>query len=399
MLPLAGLRIVAVEQYGAGPFGTQHLADLGADVIKVENPALGGDVARSVGPHFLDGGESSASSLFFQSFNRNKRSIALDLSRAGGRRVFHDLVRTADAVACNNRGDVQDKLGLTYAHLGKVKQSIVCAHLTGYGREGERAAWPGYDYLLQAEAGYFAVTGEPGSPPARMGLSIVDFMAGAYLALAVVSGVHQARETGRGRDMDVTLFDTAVFNLNYLATWYLASGHNQGREPRSAHPSLTPCQLYMTKDGWIYLMCNKEKFWEELCGKIGRAEWAIDPRFAQFSDRLRNREALTGMLDDVLSEKTTAEWMAVFAGAVPAAPLNDVAQALDNPFVANRGRIQDLSQPGGGTFRMLASPIQCPGEAPPASPGPALGGDTEALLDELGYDSETRLRLLDTGVG
>ena len=399
MLPLTGLRIITVEQYGAGPFGTQHLADLGAEVIKVEDPALGGDVSRSVGPYYIEDDDSSAASLFFQGINRNKRSIALDLASDGGREVFHDLVRSADAVAGNNRGDVQEKLGLTYAQLGKIKPSIVCAHLTGYGRDGERAKWPGYDYLMQAETGYFSVTGEPGGPPARMGLSIVDFMAGSYMALGIVSSVLQARETGQGRDLDVTLFDTALYNLNYLASWYLGSGHNQGRELRSAHPTLTPCQLYTTQDGWIYLMCNKEKFWGVLCNKIGRAEWADDDRFKQFADRLKNRDLLTEMLDGALSEKTTEAWMTDFAGAVPAAPLNDVAQALENPFVTERARIQDLTKPGGQAFQLLAPPIQLPGETYGARPGPELGGDTDDLLDELGYDAQTQARLRESGVG
>jgi crotonobetainyl-CoA:carnitine CoA-transferase CaiB-like acyl-CoA transferase len=399
MLPLTGLRVIAVEQYGAGPFGTQHLADFGAEVIKVEDPALGGDVSRSVGPYFIEGDDSTAASLLFQGLNRNKRSIALDLASDGGRRVFHDLVRTADAVAGNHRGDVQEKLGLTYAELGKIQPTIVCAHLTGYGRDGERAKWPGYDYLMQAETGYFSVTGEPGGPPARMGLSVVDFMAGTNMAFAIVAGVLNARETGQGRDIDVTLFDTALYNLNYLATWYLGTGHNQGRELRSAHPSLTPCQLYKTRDGWIYLMCNKEKFWGVLCDKIGRPQWADDARFSRFPDRLENRDLLTEMLDGALSEKTTEEWMTAFAGAVPAAPLNDLAHALENPFVTERGRIRELSQPGGQKIRVLAPPIHLPGETYDVKPAPTLGGDTEALLDELGYDADTRARLRETGVG
>ena len=399
MLPLTGLKIIAVEQYGAGPFGTQHLADLGADVIKIENPASGGDVARSIGPYYVESDKSSASSLFFQAMNRNKRSIALDLHSDGGRRVFHDLVLRADAVAGNNRGDVQEKLGLTYANLSKINPAIVCAHLTGFGRQGERATWPGYDYLMQAEAGYFHLTGEPQGPPTRMGLSLVDFMAGSYLAIAILSGVMSARETGVGRDIDVTLFDTALFNLNYLATWYLNKGHKQEREPRSAHPSLTPCQLYPTKDGWIFLMCNKEKFWRVLCEKIERRELIDDPQFKHFPDRLLNREHLTSILDSVLVENTTDEWMALFAGTVPAAPVLDISQALDNPFVTERGRIQEFSSSSGATFRTLAPPIHCPGEAPPARPGPGLGDDTQAIMDELGYDEKTRAKLRESGVG
>ncbi len=163
MLPLSGVRIVAVEQYGAGPFGTQVLADMGAEVIKIENPRDGGDVGRAVGPYFVEGAERSRASVFFQGLNRNKRSLTLDLARPEAKAVLHDLVRDADAVIGNLRGDVPARLGLTYATLGAVKKSIVCGHLTAYGREGPRAKWPGYDYLIQAEAGYFSINGEPGS--------------------------------------------------------------------------------------------------------------------------------------------------------------------------------------------------------------------------------------------
>ncbi|MCB1992515.1 MAG: CoA transferase, partial [Geminicoccaceae bacterium] len=158
---LQGVRVLAVELYGAGPFGTQALADLGAEVIKIENPKEGGDVSRSLGPHFEPGMGDTAASLFFQSFNRNKRSVALDLASPEGHAVFLDLARGADAVACNLRGDVPEKLGITYAHLAPVNRRIVCAFLSAYGRDGSRAAWPGYDYLIQAEAGYFALNGEP----------------------------------------------------------------------------------------------------------------------------------------------------------------------------------------------------------------------------------------------
>ncbi len=267
MLPLAGLRVIAIEQYGAGPFGSMMLGDLGAEVIKVENPAEGGDVSRAVGPHFFPDGDSH----FFQAFNRNKKSITLNLKHPEAKRVLGALARAADATLDNLRGDQPEKLGVTYAHLREANPKIVCAHLSAYGREGSRKAWPGYDYLMQAEAGYLSLTGEPDGPPARMGLSIVDLMTGLNAAFALVSGVLSARATGQGRDIDVSLFDTALQNLCYLAVWYLNAGVNQGREPRSSHPSLTPSQLYRTKDGFIFLMCNKEKFWPALCEAIGRA--------------------------------------------------------------------------------------------------------------------------------
>jgi succinate--hydroxymethylglutarate CoA-transferase len=382
VLPLEGVRVLAVEQYGAGPFGTMFLADQGAEVIKIENPNDGGDMSRAVGPYFFTPGDSE----FFHSFNRNKKSFTLDLGRPEGQAVLHDLVRSADALASNLRGDVPVRLGLVYDRLKTVNPKIVCAHLSAYGRSGPRADWPGFDYLMQAEAGYFSLTGEPDTPPARFGLSIVDLMTGLGLAYALLAALTSARTTGAGRDIDVSLFDMALFNTSYLATWYLNEGVVTGRLPRSAHPALTPCQLYRTRDGWIYLMCNKEKFWPALCEKLGRPEWSEDARFRLFPDRLRHRDLLTDLIDRELEQRTTAEWLARFAGAVPAAPVHDLAQALENPFVTGHGRLQTLPHAAKGSYRMVAAPVRCAGEEAPARPAPALGEHTEELLREIGYD-------------
>ncbi|MBI3045809.1 MAG: CoA transferase [Betaproteobacteria bacterium] len=383
MLPLNGVRVLAVEQYGAGPFGTMFLADQGAEVIKIENPNDGGDMSRAVGPHFFAPGDSE----FFHSFNRNKKSLTLDLGRPEGQAVLRDLARTADALASNLRGDVPAKLGLVYGRLKEMNPKIVCAHLSAYGRSGPRADWPGFDYLMQAEAGYFSLTGEPGAPPARFGLSIVDLMTGLGLAYALLAALTAARATGTGRDIDVSLFDMALHNVNYLATWYLNEGVVTGRLPRSAHPALTPCQLYRTHDGWIYLMCNKEKFWPALCEKLGRSEWIEDARFRRFPDRLTHRDLITELLDRELGQRTTGEWLAHFAGAVPAAPINDLKQALENPFVTQHGRLQAIPHAARGSYRMVAPPVRCAGEDAPARPAPALGEHTNELLRELGYDS------------
>ena len=256
-LPLKGLRILAVEQYGAGPYGSMHLADLGAEVIKIESPP-GGDVSRSTGPYFLGTGDS----LFFQTFNLNKRSLRLDLKSREGRQAFEDLVAGSDAVLNNLRGDQPAKLGLDYATLGQLNPKIVCAHLSAYGRDNERAAWPGYDYLMQAEAGFMELTGEPDAPPARFGLSMVDFMTGTTMAMGLLAAVIGAMRSGQGRDVDVSLFDVALHQLSYPATWYLNEGHHTGRLSRSAHPSTVPCQVYRTADGWVMVMCMLEKFWQ-----------------------------------------------------------------------------------------------------------------------------------------
>lgn len=391
MLPLAGLRVIAVEQYGAGPFGTMQLADLGAEVIKIENPTDGGEMGRHVGPHFVGPNDSH----FYQSLNRNKRSLALDLKRPEARAVLLRLVARSDAVLNNLRGDQPGKLGLTYDALKAANPRVVCTHLSAYGREGSRASWPGFDYLMQAEAGYLSLAGEPDGPPARFGLSVVDFMTGLYAAFALLAGVTAARESGMGRDMDVDLFGCALQNLNYLATWYLNEGHAQGREPRSAHPSLTPSQLFRTRDGWIFIMCNKAKFWPALCALVGRPELATDVDFATPAARLRNRGRLTTMLDDLLSARTTAEWLAAFAGEVPAAPVNDVRTALDNPLLAERGLIWNLAHPDRPDFRVVGSPF---GNDAPRRAAPALGADSLDVLREAGLPDDDVRALARAGV-
>ena len=381
-LPLSGVRIVSVEQYGAGPFGTQHLADLGAEVIKIENFHDGGDIGRAVGPQFFGPGDSH----FYEAFNRNKRSLGLDLKHPKGQEIFRKLVARSDAVFDNLRGDLPTKLGITYAQLANVNAKIVCVHLSAYGRSGSRASWPGYDYLMQAEAGYLSLTGEPDGPPARFGLSIVDLMTGTTAAMALLAGLVDAQATGKGRDLDVSLFDVALHNLAYVATWYLNGGIVTNREPRSSHPSLTPSQLCRTKDGWLFIMCNKEKFWTALAEAVGKPEWATDPEYSTFAARLKNREQVTQELDAVLTTATTAEWISRLGGKVPIAPVYDVQQALENPFVAEQQLVLDFQHPEHGKIRGVASPVRLENSAVlPTRAAPRLGEDTDALLEELGY--------------
>jgi crotonobetainyl-CoA:carnitine CoA-transferase CaiB-like acyl-CoA transferase len=387
------VRVIGVEGYGAGPYGSLYLADLGADVVKIEPPGVG-DVSRVVGPHHLGPRDSH----FFQTFNRGKRSVTLDLKTPDGRDVFRKLAATADAVIDNLRGDQPGKLGLRYADLCDVNPRIVCAHLSAYGRDGSRASWPGYDYLMQAEAGYFALTGEPDSPPARMGLSMVDYITGLTAALGLLAGVLGARASGRGMDVDTTLYDAAMYQLSYPATWQLNEGTTTERLPRSAHPSLTPCQLFPTADGFVFVMCQTEKFWRLLTERLGRPDLAARPEYATFAERLPNRERLTRELDAIFATRPTAAWLDALRGAVPVAPVYDLAQALANPFAAERAAIQSFDHPGRKGFRTIASPIRVDGAVPPARPGPALGADTDAVLAELGYDATAIADLRARGV-
>ncbi|PZU24780.1 MAG: CoA transferase [Stenotrophomonas sp.] len=387
-LPLQGLRILAVEQYGAGPYGSMHLADLGAEVIKIESPP-GGDVSRATGPYFLGEGDS----LFFQTFNLNKRSLRLDLKAAEGREVFEKLVASADAVLNNLRGDQPGKLGLDYATLSKLNPKIVCAHLSAYGRDNERAAWPGYDYLMQAEAGFMALTGEPDAPPARFGLSMVDFMTGTTMSMGLLAAIIGAMRTGLGRDVDVSLFDVALHQLSYPATWYLNEGHRTERLSRSAHPSTVPCQVYRTADGWVMVMCMLEKFWQTFVEGIGSPAWAAEARFATFAERRQVRDELTVLVDAILSTQTTAYWTQKFAGRIPIAPVLDIAQALDNPYVRDVDMLQNVEH-AQGTQRLLRNPIKLDGQRLSGNACPPLNADADALLRELGYNDADRARLL-----
>jgi crotonobetainyl-CoA:carnitine CoA-transferase CaiB-like acyl-CoA transferase len=377
MPPLSGLRVIAVEVYGAGPFGSAHLADLGAEVIKIEQ-RVGGDVSRAVGPYFLGEGDSH----FFQSLNRNKKSLTLDLKHPRGQEVLRRLAATADGLMGNLRGDQPEVLGLTYKDLCKANSKIVCAHLSAYGRDGARKGWPGYDYLMQGEAGYLSLTGEPDGPPARMGLSVVDYSTGTTCALALLAGILEARRTGRGRDLDVSLYDVAMHQLNYPAAWYLNEGLATARAPRSAHPFIAPSQLLRTADGWIFVMAQTQRFWETLCDALGRAD--LKAKYPNFEARRAHRDELTRILDDEFSKARTESWLERLSGTVPCGPVYDLPQALENPYFLERGGVQLFDHPDRPGFKLVASPFRL-GEPLPARPAPKLGQDTEELLAELGY--------------
>ncbi|MEZ5858274.1 MAG: CaiB/BaiF CoA-transferase family protein [Geminicoccaceae bacterium] len=292
----------------------------------------------------------------------------------------------ADAVACNLRGDVPAKLGITYAHLAPVNPKIVCAFLSAYGRDGSRAAWPGYDYLIQAEAGYFALNGEPDL--AAVALRPLDRRLHGRLRHGAGAGRGRARGTRQrqGRDVDVALYDVGLANLTYLAAWAANAGHAVERAARSAHPSLVPCQLFRTGDGWIYIMANKERFFPELCPCSAAPELALDPRFSGFAERLVHRAELEQRLDAAFMASNTAAWLERLQGRVPAAPIQDMAEALASPFTRERGMLVDVAGEGGAALKLMGSPFRA-GEPVAPRAAPRLGQDTGALLAEAGYDA------------
>jgi len=389
--PLDGLRILAVSQFGAGPFGTQMLADLGADVVKVEDPGVGGDSARYVPPF-----QGEADSPYFQSFNRGKRSVSLNLRHPDGQAVLRDLVRVSDAVFNNARGDLPDKLGLTYEQLKDTNPRVVCCSLTGYGRTGPRAGEPAFDYLVQGYAGYMSVTG---GPSGKCGVSVIDFAGGYAAMVGLMVGLFDAQRTGVGRDVDISLLDTAVSMLSYFAIWTLNRDWIAERTRESAHQTLVPAQNFPTRDGWIVIFCNKDKFWRDLVETLGVPELAEDDRFRTFADRFTNRDALVSLLHARFTTRTTADWLDRLRGRVPCAPVNDVRQALADPQVLARDMIVEVEHPEFGTLREVRSPVRTEGEIRRPRRAPRLGEHTDPILrDVLGYSASTIARLRSAGV-
>jgi crotonobetainyl-CoA:carnitine CoA-transferase CaiB-like acyl-CoA transferase len=379
MKPLQGVRIVSVEQFGAGPYATMFLADLGAEVIKVENAAIGGDPARKTGPYFLGPNDSE----YFQAFNINKKSVCLDLRSEDGKAALTRLIASADAAINNLRGDLPAKLGLDYKSLSRINPRIVCVHLSAYGRDNERASWPGYDYLMQAESGLMDLTGEPDGPPSRIGApSMVDQTTGLTAAVGLLSGIIQARATGKGCDMDICLLDVALHQLGYVASWYLNEGHVSTRQPRSAHYAVAPVQTFPTADGWLFIMCMTDRFFGELARVIGRPDLTSDARVGTPSSRQANREALTEIIDTELRRHTSAHWLGKLGGVLPVAPVLDLAQALDNPFLRATEMIRDVPHPAKPGMRILANPIKVDGKRLEQSVCSALGADNAAYLTD-----------------
>lgn len=384
-LPLSDIRVIAVEQYGAGPWGTLQLADLGAEVIKIEDPSVGGDVGRYV-PPYAEGEDS----LFFETFNRNKKSISLDLRTSGGREVLEDLVRGADAVYSNLRGDQPKRLRITYGDLADVNPRIVCCSLSGFGMTGPRAGEAGYDYIMQGMAGWMSLTGDPDGPPTKSGLSLVDLSGGYVSAIALLAGLWRARRDGIGCDCDISLYETALHQLMYVGTWTATAGFTPRRMPESAHPSIVPFQAFATADGHITVACAKQKFWERFAVAIGHPELLKDERFCDFGSRDRNREQLLPVLRRALAGRTAAEWLATFADSgVPCGPVYELPDALHDRQLLAREGIVEIDHPRLGIVRQLASPLRVNTDAErwPLMRAPFRGEHTdEVLRDVCGYD-------------
>ena len=385
MKPLEDIRIVSLEQWVSGPFGTVHLADLGAEVIKIEDPRRGGDSARYATPY-----QEDEDSLFFETFNRNKKSISLDLRNPVGREIFEDLVGVSDAVYSNFRGDVPKRLRITYDDLKHLNPRIVCCALSGFGMTGPRAADPSYDYMIQGAAGWMSMTGEPDGPPAKSGLPVVDLATGLAAALSLMVGVHTARRDGVGLDCDVSLFDVALSMLSYPGTWHLTRGFQPGRTRQSAHLTLVPFQTFRTADGWIVAGGATQAFWKGMVSALGRPELADETRFETFETRRKNAAELLAIIEPIFESRPTSHWLAALRAAdVPCDAVNTVAEAVEQPQAAAREMIVAVDHPRFGTVRQVASPLKAGRFRPSYRRAPQRDEDRLHVLESvLGYSAD-----------
>ena len=381
---LEGLRVLDLSRMLAGPYGSMLLADMGAEVIKVEEPD-GGDPMRVMGPPFLPDGESA----YFLSINRNKKSMALDLTTPAGRDVFLDLARVADVVWENFRPGVLTRLGCDYAALSRVNGRLVLCSISAYGQHGPYRDWPAFDLALQAMGGAMSVTGEPGGRPVRMGLPMGDLAGGMFGAFAVVAALLRRQTTGQGTHVDLSLLDCQVSLLTYMAQYYWADGRVPGPQG-SGHASVVPYQALASRDGHLIVAVFAEKFWRGFCVASGHPEWEHDPRFATNRNRVANRPALMALVGDVMKTRTTDEWLSrMQAEGVPAAPILGVDRVLEDPQVKHRQMVVEMKHLRHGATPTLGTPIKCDGDMGlDVTPPPRLGEHTDALLRGLlDYDT------------
>jgi crotonobetainyl-CoA:carnitine CoA-transferase CaiB-like acyl-CoA transferase len=370
--PLAGVRVLEVGHILAGPFAGMLLADLGADVIKIE--PTGGDLSRQVGYDYVD-----EHNVYFASINRNKRSVHIDLATDEGQAELHGLAATAQALVVNMRPSAIRKLGLDYTSLKAANPKIVCVAVTGFGLEGPGAEWPAFDYIIQAGTGIAAMTGEPDGPPTLAGYSAVDNSSGIMAALGLVAKVYE----GNGGQVDVSLFDSMLAQLNYKAAAYLNVGTIPTRHALGAHNFYVPAQLFETADGYLALFISHDEFWRRLCAEVGHPEWPDDPRYLTMHDRNENRTELLEALGACLKGATSAAWierlrpLGLAVGAVV-----DLGEALDGELVAARGMVATIETPA-GPLRMVGNPIRFSDHEQTYRAPPRLHEHTDEILGSL----------------
>jgi crotonobetainyl-CoA:carnitine CoA-transferase CaiB-like acyl-CoA transferase len=380
-LPLSGVRVLDLSQFLAGPYGTQVLGDLGAEVIKIEQPGVG-DGCRGFPPHFRHG-----FSGYFLAVNRNKKSMTLDLKQPEGRQIFYELVRHSDVVYDNFRPGVTERLGIGYDTLKTINPRIISCSLSGYGQTGPYRDRPSFDNIIQAMGGLMSYNGEDGRPPVKMGAPIGDMMGGIVASQGILAALYQREQTGEGQMIDIGLMDCQVALLIYRAQYYWIAG--EIAEPLgNVHRVIAPTASFQTKDSYIVIDAGQDKFYYQLCEALGLPELAHDPRFEHRPERLANKDELMSILHKTFLTKTTDEWLELLlAHGIPAGPVNTIDRVLDDPHVKARGMVKEVHDPRhpelddwlttGNPIKMSAMPEQS------FTHPPALGEHTEEILRDL----------------
>ena len=373
---LTDVRILDLSRMLAGPYGSMLLGDLGAEVIKIEEPA--GDFTRTPAQYHMGG-----IGAYFLAINRNKKSIVIDLAAPEGQGVFHDLVRISDVVFDNLRPAVLRKIGADYETLKGVNPKIISCSVSGFGQDGPDRDLPAYDLTIQARGGAMGITGEKDGAPARMGLPMGDLGGGLFAAYAIAAALFDRERTGKGRRLDISLLDCQASLLTYMATYHSIGGlipKPQG----SSHEILTPYQAFKTKDLYLVVACPTEKFWQSLCRALGREDLAGHPNFKDAFQRIVHRQELYQILQEVFSTKTVDEWMeALRREDVPSSPVNTLDRVMKDPQLRHRNMVVEVGHPVEGSFKAMGNPVKAEGAEDVFHHPPALGEHTEEILREL----------------
>ncbi len=394
--PLSHIRVVDLSRVLAGPWAGQNLADLGAEVIKVERPGAGDD-SRAFGPPWVKDaqGRDTQDSAYFTSANRGKKSITVNIAAEAGQAIVRELAAASDVLIENYKYGDLARYGLGYEDLRRLNPKLVYCSLTGFGHTGPYRERPGYDFMIQGMGGLMSVTGEPDGAPQRAGVPVADIITGMYASIAICAALAHREKSGTGQHLDLALLDSQIALLAYQNTNYFATGKPPGRIG-NLHPNIVPYQPFRTADGNVIVACGNDNLYRKFCAAAGRNELADDPRFATNGKRVENRAELTRLLSEVFRQRSTREWVALLDGAgVPNGPINDVAQVFEEPQVKARGIRIELDHAGGGKLPMVASPMRfsdTPLEYRLAPP--LLGGHTEEVLRGLLRKSDKEIARL-----